>query len=280
MGRVFKSRCLQAFAFLVYRKRPKNRLADTRLKFAAENLRLLELAEALRAPGLNASGVKALVQGVCDLYGAIHWIFSSFLTTRYTDRDGSRFLLGCPPSWCQIYQSKFWQYCDPAREYARFRTTPLPIAELRIEGEGQTALMEYAQQFGFVDGFIVPAHTPNDHRVGILYIAYEEVGTMPLELFEGTKIALQAVSSALVDWDFKEAVAEVRRETRLNATECQLLAGDLRGHQSKEIALHLDMTLNAVNRGFRSAINKLGVANKHEAAQMAKTHGILPNSYP
>lgn len=136
-------------------------------------------------------------------------------------------------------------------------------------------MLEEAKRFGFAEGLVVPAHGANNIRVGALYLAYAATGTMPLELLSETRSALRALAATLLDWDIACLRNEFLNETRLTDREIRMLAYELSGFTAQDIAKLEDVSVNSINRSFGSIINKMGVANKHEAARLAVASGLV-----
>jgi DNA-binding CsgD family transcriptional regulator len=222
------------------------------MKSADINLRLVELANGLIAT-IDQDAVRAIVDETSTLLGASHWVFAS-IAPETSPIESYRFLVGCPAEWCQIYERNHWYLTDPVMQYA---------------------LLEEAKEFGFAEGMVIPAHAANNIRVGALYLSYAAAGTMPRELLEAARSALRALAATLLDWDIACLRSEFLNETRLTQREIWMLDYELSGFTAQDIARFEGVSVNSINRSFGSIINKMGVANKHEAAQLALASGLV-----
>jgi DNA-binding CsgD family transcriptional regulator len=243
------------------------------MKSADINLRLVELANGLIAT-IDQDAVRAIVDETSTLLGASHWVFAS-IAPETSPIESYRFLVGCPAEWCQIYERNHWYLTDPVMQYALRSTTPNFVSELPVRTAGQRRMLEEAKEFGFAEGMVIPAHAANNIRVGALYLSYAAAGTMPRELLEAARSALRALAATLLDWDIACLRSEFLNETRLTQREIWMLDYELSGFTAQDIARFEGVSVNSINRSFGSIINKMGVANKHEAAQLALASGLV-----
>jgi len=243
------------------------------MKSAETSLRLVELANGLDATS-DVDVVRAILDETGALLDATHWIFAT-IAPQTSPIESWRFLVGCPAKWCQIYARNHWYLNDPVMQYALENTTPRLISNLPLSTAGQRRMLQEAKQFGFDDGIVVPAHGPNNIRVGALYLAYAVARTMPLELLNAVRSALRALAATLLDWDSACLRRDLLNETRLTEREIRLLGYELRGFTAQDIANLEEVPVNSVNRTFGSIINKMGMTNKREAARLALASGLV-----
>lgn len=222
----------------------------------------------------DEAAIAAVIGDLLNVLGGDHWVYVTFMRDDESS-ESYRFLFGCPPAWCQEYASQRWFVNDPLLLYAQGNHSPEVVSNIPTHTSGQQALLERAKDYGFSDGFVVPAHSASHARVGALYIAFKDPTRLPREIFEAVRPILRTFSGEVLDWMLCRIRLELIASTRLTEREIELLRYEAEGFTTKEIARIETSAEKAINRQFGNILFKLGVSSRSEAASIAKANGLF-----
>lgn len=236
---------------------------------------ILQVHAACKAisPHADEELVRDALNAVMRTVDAEHWFYVTFLPGG--EQVELRFLLGCPQSWFLVYEQHHWYLNDPLLRYAQFHGAPELASNLPLLTQGQQALAAAARQHGFVDGFVVPAQVPGNPRIGSLCFGYSVSSRLPRALFAELKPILSSLAVSVLAWDLAGMQADLLNTSRLTKRERELLRYECLGYTSKEIAAIESGPVNAINRGFASAMAKLQVNSRAQAARLARMAGLI-----
>jgi len=190
-------------------------------------------------------------------------------------REHYRYLVGCEPEWCFLYDSNKWYAIDPFIDYALRNTSPVLASDLRLSSPGQERLMAEAAEHGFRSGVVVPAHSRSAVRIGILYLGTSEGPGRARESFLKHRNLMRAFALELLEWwDVK------LREAGLEALDLDELDVDLlkkaqERATAEEAARELGVTLSRVKARYERLARKLEVPNKRGAVEKAVALGLI-----
>ena len=220
------------------------------------------------------SEVATLLRDIVRGFGVTSYVFVSIRS----DNSGPanhRYLIGCTPKWCQMYNAKKWLYIDPFIEYARNNSMPIAGSAIRPNTAGQTELLAAAAENGFRSGAVIPAHSGNSKRIGVLYLGSQ----LPPEQIEPTlmqnRSSLRAVAMELFEWSEAQIRAEVIASLNVNDVDVALLKLVHEGFTVEEIAKLLGIAKPIIQTKIRHLNEKFEVRSKKHAAEKAIELGIL-----
>jgi DNA-binding CsgD family transcriptional regulator len=222
----------------------------------------------------SESEVAALLAGIVGTFGVTSYVFIS-MRNDDSSPGNHRYLIGCTPAWCQLYNAKKWIYIDPFIQYALRNSAPIAGSAIEPNTSGQAELLETAAENGFRSGVVIPAHAGNKKRVGVLYLG----SNLPPEEIEPIlmqrRTQLRAVAMELFEWWEARIRAEVIANLKFNDTDVALLKLVHEGFTAEEIARILDIAKSTINVKLRRLNEKLDVHSKKQAAEKAIQLGIL-----
>ncbi|MBC8751626.1 MULTISPECIES: helix-turn-helix transcriptional regulator [Paraburkholderia] len=218
----------------------------------------------------------SLVRRAVQAHGAEWFVFASLHPSDCSDsRSTYRFLIGCRPEWCQLYNANRWYLTDPCLEYARSNTAPVLGSALPIRTAGQKRMLEVAAEYGFRSGYLIPAHTSENGRIGILYLGSDRPPEKAEPQFHEARPFFRALALELLEWSSGALREEALQTTGLTQDEVRLLGLVKTGFTAAEIATELRVSSMTVYRQFQRINEKLGVGRITRAVKFAEEHGLL-----
>ncbi|WP_321938369.1 helix-turn-helix transcriptional regulator [Paraburkholderia sp. J8-2] len=217
-----------------------------------------------------------LVKRTVQTYGADWFVFVTLHPSDYSDsRSTYRFLIGCRPEWCQLYNANRWYLTDPCLEYARSNTAPVLGSVLPVQTAGQRRMLVVAAEYGFRSFYIVPVHTSERGRIGILYLGSEQAPEQMEPRFHDARPFYRALAMELLDWSSGAVREEALQTTGLTHEELRILRLVKAGFTATDIAAELKVSSITVYRQFQRINEKLGVARITAAVKFADEHDLL-----
>src|ERR1700712_770344 len=123
----------------------------------------------------DESEVAHYVGSIVTALGGESFVFVSLNPSESTEgRSSHRFLIGCRPEWCQLYNANKWFMTDPFLDYSMGNTEPVCGSQVEATTQGQKDMLASAHQNGFRSGFVVPVHTSDAGRIGVLYLGSDK----------------------------------------------------------------------------------------------------------
>ncbi|WP_455289936.1 autoinducer binding domain-containing protein [Cupriavidus necator] len=209
-------------------------------------------------------------------YGAEWFVFVSLHPTDHSaSRSTYRFLIGCRPEWCQLYNANRWYMTDPCLEYARVNTAPVLGSDLPVQTSGQKYMLEVAATNGFRSIYIVPAHANGKGRIGVLYLGSDLPRNKGEPIFHQGRSYFRLLALELLDWSTRAVRAEAMRATGLMEDETRVMSLVKRGFIAAAIAEELGVSVVTIYRKFQRINEKIGVTRISEAIKFAEEHELL-----
>lgn len=217
-----------------------------------------------------------LVKRAVESRGAEWFVFASLHPGDHSvSRSTYRFLIGCRPEWCQLYNANRWYITDPCLEYARSNTAPILGADIPLRTAGQRHMIEVAADHGFRSTYIVPAHASEKGRIGVLYIGSSLSPPEGEPVFREGRPFFRALALELLDWSSKAVRAEAIRASGLTPHDVRLLGLVKQGFTAADIASELQVSTVTVYRHFQRVNAKIGVPRITAALRFAEEHDLL-----
>lgn len=217
--------------------------------------------------------VQAAARQIVEYFGLRSFVFGAFV--RSGGREHYRYLVGCVPAWCYLYDQNKWYAIDPFIEHALKSTSPVLASEVHLGSPGQERLMAQAAEHGFRSGVVVPAHGSRGTRVGILYLGTDDGPERARESLTRHRNLMRAFALELMEW-WDAKLRDSSLETlELDELDLDLLAKAVEGATAEEAAHELGVTLSRARSRYERIARKLEVSGKREAVEKAVALGLI-----
>jgi len=215
-----------------------------------------------------------LLRAMLGRFAVESYLFVSLRRTE-ASRESFRCLIGCSPTWCQLYMAKKWFAIDPFIDHALHNSRPIALSDIKAETAGQAELLRTANEHGFRSGMIFPAHAASKSTIGVLYLGSTQCPVEIEPLLHHSRNLFRAMALELFEWWEEKAHAETLVRYQLDKIDVQLLQLEQEGYTADESAKVCGFTTSAVNGRFRRINDKLDVHHKKRALERAVELGIL-----
>ena len=142
--------------------------------------------------------VEAAARQIVENFGLQSFVFSALF--RSGEREHYRYLVGCEPDWCFLYNQNKWYAIDPFINYAINYTSPILASDIPLDTPGQERLMAAAAEHGFRSGIVVPAHSRSAIRIGILYLGTNDGPERVHESLHKHRNLMRAFALEMLEW--------------------------------------------------------------------------------
>ena len=217
--------------------------------------------------------VEAAARQIVEYFGLQSFVFGALF--RNGEREHYRYLVGCEPEWCFLYNQHKWYAIDPFIDYALKNTSPVLASDIALNTTGQERLMAEAAEHGFRSGIVVPAHSGSAIRIGILYLGTGEGPERVRESFHKHRNLMRAFALELLEWwdaRLREAGLEA---LDLDALDVDLLTKAQEHATAEEASRELGVTLSGVKARYERLTRKLEAPNKRGAVEKAVALGLI-----
>jgi len=235
-------------------------------------LGLLTLATAVT----NSTDELELSEAISEaarLLGATSWIFAMF--TRDDEEHNYHFFSSAPPAWIQQYVGRRWYITDQSLQYAQVHGEGHQLSTLPVETAGQRALRESAQRHGLVDGYIFPAHSAIQSRVGALQLFVSERAMIAEPIDPTLAMSARAFVTAVLDRMMKRLRDDVIRGSRLTDRDIRLMKLSAKGYASGMIAELEGISQRSVDQAFARLTSKFGMNKRKAVIDYARQIGLI-----
>jgi hypothetical protein len=217
--------------------------------------------------------VEAAARQIAEYFGLPSFVFGAFFRT--AGREDYRYLVGCVPAWCYLYNSSKWYAIDPFIDYALKNANPILASDILLSSAGQERMMAAAAEHGFRSGVVVPAHSVSTVRIGLLYLGTGEGLDRARDSLARNRSLMRAFALELLEWwDAKLREASLE-DLELDELDLDLLAKAQQQATAEEAARELGVTLSRVNSRYERLARKLEAPNKRAAVDKALALGLI-----
>jgi DNA-binding CsgD family transcriptional regulator len=221
------------------------------------------------------SEVAALLDAMAQRFGLESYVFISLCLEEGSRRENHRYLIGCTPKWCQIYNANNWFFIDPFIEYALHHSMPILGSAIQPKTPGQAELLAAAAENGFRSGVVIPAHSGSGKRSGVLYLGSDKLPPEIEPQLLNVRTQLRATAMELFEWWEARMAIEAIAKFQLDPTDVALLKLEHQGFSTDEVGRILGISKSTINMRFRQLNVKFDVHQKKHAAERASQLGIL-----
>lgn len=164
----------------------------------------------------------------------------------------------------------------PWFRFARTHSIAGSNRRVHIDTAPDLAAIELASRYGFRSCFIVPTPAGIDlQRTEMLCLGCEEE-----DAFEGAEARVvrtlaRALAAELHDWLTRYLQRRMREHARLDASDVSLLALELKGLGTKEIAQLTGLSLASVDSRFHRINVRLHCTSRRASANLASAYGLM-----
>ncbi len=217
--------------------------------------------------------VEAAARQIVEYFGLHSFVFGAFV--RVGEREHYRYLVGCVPQWCYLYNQNKWYAIDPFVDHALRTTSPVLASDIVLASAGQERMMAQAAEHGFRSGIVVPAHDREAGRIGILYLGTDEGPERARESLHKHRNLMRAFALELLEW-WDAKLRESSMETlELDELDLDLLMKAQERATAEEAARELGVTLSRVKARYERLTRKLEVTSKRDAVDKAIALGLV-----
>ena len=221
----------------------------------------------------SESEVEAAARQIVEYFGLQSFVFGALF--RNGEREDYRYLVGCEPEWCFLYNERKWYAIDPFIDYALRSAGPVFASEVPLHTAGQQRLMAEAAEHGFRSGIVVPAHSGSAIRIGILYLGTSEGPERARDSLRKHRSLMRAFALELLEWWDSKLRADGLEILDLDALDLDLLRKAQEHATAEEAAGELGVTLSRVKARYERIERKLEVPNKRSAVEKAVALGLI-----
>jgi DNA-binding CsgD family transcriptional regulator len=216
------------------------------------------------------------VSGLVRALGGESYVFVSLHPGVTTEsRATHRFLIGCSPEWCQMYNANKWYMTDPFMEYARSNTAPITGSEVAVETQGQREMLAAASKNGFRSGIVVPVHTSTSERMGVLYIGTDDSPAVGEKRLTAHRLYFRALAMELLDWSIRTARREILDARGISEIDLRIMGFLRSGFNAEDIAREMNVSVQTVYGNYKKIKGKVGVSHISEAVKFAELNDLL-----
>ena len=217
--------------------------------------------------------VEAASRQIVEYFGLPSFVFGAFFRTG--ERENYRYLVGCVPEWCYIYNGNKWYAIDPFIDYALKNANPILASDIALSSAGQERMMAMAAEYGFRSGVVAPAHSVSALRIGVLYLGTSEGSDAARDSLAKHRHLMRAFAVELLEWWDAKLRADSLEELELDELDVELLAKVQENASREEAARELGVPLSRVKARYERLTRKLHVPSKREAAERAVELGLI-----
>jgi DNA-binding CsgD family transcriptional regulator len=217
--------------------------------------------------------VEAASRQIVEYFGLPSFVFGTLF--RAGEREHYRYLVGCVPQWCYLYDQNKWYAIDPFIDYALKNTSPVLASDIVLSSPGQERMMAQAAEYGFRSGVVVPAHSSAAIRLGILYLGTDQGPERARESLLKHRNLMRAFALELLEWWDAKLRESGLQGLELDELDVELLVKAQEHATAEEAARELGVTLSRVKSRYERLERKLEVPSKRDAVEKAIALGLI-----
>ncbi|HXM80425.1 MAG TPA: autoinducer binding domain-containing protein [Burkholderiales bacterium] len=221
----------------------------------------------------NEAAVDDAARQIVRYFGLEAFVFGALF--RSGEREHYRYLVGCKPEWCFLYNQNKWYAIDPFIEYALHHTSPVLALDIPLTSPGQQRMMTAAAEHGFRSGVVVPAHSDSSARVGVLYLGTDEGPAFAHRSFVRHRSLMRAFAMELLEWWDARLRHTSVTDLELDDLDVELLYKAQNHATAEEAARELGVTVSRVKARYQRLHRKLEAPTKRYVVERAEALGLI-----
>ena len=224
----------------------------------------------------DESDVAYCVRAIVSTLGAESYVFVSMNPAESPEsRSSHRFLIGCRPEWCQLYNANKWFMTDPFLDYSVSNTEPILGSQVEVTTQGQKDMLIAAHEHGFRSGFVVPVHASDKGRIGVLYLGSDRSEAEGEKILSASRIYFRALALELLDWSIRVAKREIMESRSITGKDLQVVSYLKDGFTAEDIAREMDVSVQTIYGNYKKIKDKVGASHISEVVRFAEVNGLL-----
>lgn len=225
----------------------------------------------------DEASLNELLRAILAPLGVTSHIFATILRNDHTsDRVSHRFLIGCMPQLCQVYNGRKWYLNDPCLIYSRSNIAVIPIRDLPLTTDAQRRFIHDTMSYrGFKSGVIVPAHTGTRERMGTLYIGSTDEPEVGNARFLFHRVLLRAIALELLEWWITRIKKDAQEKYLIDNTDLRTLRLLKSQFTAKAISEELGLSIKTVRNRVKRMKESFEAKNISELLNSAACYGLL-----
>lgn len=236
--------------------------------------RLVELTSSVRDAASEAA-VLELLHAARGIIGADQAVFASFNRDDHFG-ESFRFMIAGDPTWCLAYRSARWFSIDPWLQYATRQSEPVCCDRVQLETSEHEAARRLAREHGVESSLILPAPaTGAVSRLGVLLLGSANAKVFTSGSTRGLRVLARALAMELQEWWVRKVRQELIEKHRLTGEDLKLLACELQGLTTKQIARLLELSPASIDSRFQRLNARLRTPNRRASARLAVEYALI-----
>src|SRR5215831_5761421 len=221
----------------------------------------------------NEAAVDDAARQIVRYFGLEAFVFGALF--RSGEREHYRYLVGCRPEWCFLYNQNKWYAIDPFIEYALHHTSPVLASDIALTSPGQERMMAAAAEHGFRSGIVVPAHSDSSARVGVLYLGTDQAPAFAHRCLVKHRSLMRAFAMELLEWWDARLLETSVTDLDLDQLDVELLYKAQSNATTEEAAHELGVTVARAKARYLKLYRKLEAPTKRYAVEKAAVLGLI-----
>jgi len=221
----------------------------------------------------NEAAVDDAARQIVRYFGLEAFVFGALF--RSGEREHYRYLVGCKPEWCFLYNQNKWYAIDPFIEYSLHHTSPVLASDVPLSSPGQQRMMAAAAEHGFRSGVVVPAHSDSSVRVGVLYLGTDQGPALAHRSFVRHRSLMRAFAMELLEWWDVRLRDTSRAEFEFDELDLELLSKAQDHATVEEAARELGVPFERARSRYKRLAQKLEAPSKRYAVERAVALGLI-----
>jgi DNA-binding CsgD family transcriptional regulator len=219
-----------------------------------------------------------LLEALCACTHALGATASVFLVATPEDEEQLtlQVLLDCDPEFVHAYVQACSLLEHPWFGYGRAHDLPIAASRLTCDNVRQVAAVDLARRHGFESALILP--TPGAAglgRFGVLCIGSAQPDDFDHDEVHVVQVLARSLANELFDWFVIHSRDTLQSSARLATRDIKLLAMELQGLTTKDIAKAMGITSRAVDSQFQRIKQRMNCPTRRAAARRAAEYGLL-----
>jgi DNA-binding CsgD family transcriptional regulator len=185
-------------------------------------------------------------------------------------------LLDCDPEFVHGHVQACTLLEHPWFGYGRAHDLPIAASQLTCSTVKQAAAVDLARRHGFQSALILP--TPSAAglgRFGVLCIGSAQPDDFDHDDVHVVQVLARSLANELYDWFAIHSRDTLQTSARLATRDINLLAMELRGLTTKDIAKAMGISSRAVDSQFQRIKQRMNCPTRRAAARRAAEYGLL-----
>jgi DNA-binding CsgD family transcriptional regulator len=148
-------------------------------------------------------------------------------------------------------------------------------SQIEASTQGQKDMLASAHENGFRSGFVVPVHTSDKGRIGVLYLGSEKSEAEGEQIFTANRMYFRSLAMELLDWSTRAAKSEVLLSHSITSKDLQVVSLLKNGFTAEDIAREMDVSVQTIYGNYKKIKDKVGVSHISEVVKFAEVNGLL-----